>query len=426
MPFPKQANTQNITALLSMVALRGVAILASYVVTLMIVQLFEPSDAGNYFYTFAYIGIAASIASCGVNMSIVRFFGETNGDHHANRIFSIAHGWVLLSATVVCLITWLFAEHVATEYLNKPAIAQIAIAQTPAILGLTLASMFAHAFQGLRKPVLTFIFLGLASNIIYAASLLICLSLSLDGLSVIDASWLLSGSCLLIALSAYYVWWRHVKQSIKPLFKKSADLASSAGPLWLVLVIGVILKQGSLMIAGINVSSAEVAQLSVAVKASEIMSVVFLAVTMISSPVYARLWAQNNKNQLVKELKSNLIILFVIGLVMCAFMSIFSRQILGLFGEFYSGNKQLLIILSVGQFCYLMLASSITLLNMTKHENELALCYLVTAVITLPLTWWLVTNYAVIGAAYATSISLFILGLTTSLTAWRRLAYTPS
>lgn len=392
-------------------ALRLLPIAISFFITWLIVRLFNDTDAGNYFYAFTIIGVAAAVASLGVNQSMVRFLGAQGVTQRTNQLLSTAMYWNVALALVLIMALYLCMPFLAHQVLNKPQLLPILQAQLWAVVGFTLSSLFAYAFQGVSKPLLTLLFIGFGSNVIFLLLLLGHFLVTGHVAGIVSLSYLLSASAVLSCIIALFLWFKQAGAYWHFNAVSDAELWSSASPLWVSQIVGLLLKHGTLLITGGFLLSADIAKLSVVLRTSELLNLLLVAVTLFASPKYARLYAQGDVDGVFRLARSNVQFLFLCGGIGALLLIVFSDIILAMFGEAYRDAGVLLSVLVIGQAVYMVFASSAAILTMAGFEREVMYCSLVSGMISLFLTFLLVSHYALFGAALATSVALILSGV---------------
>lgn len=386
----------------------------SFLISWLIIRMYSTQEAGDYLYIYTLIGVLAAVASLGLNQSIVKLFGENGITTRSNRFLQTAILWSLFS--VITLVTFLYiaSNYLAVDIVNKPEIESLIIAGLLAIVGLVFSALFGHAFQGSKKPFLSLLFGSILGNFIFFIALALQYLGLIKSLGIIGNMMLFSLSCFINAVVSALVWFSQPKvRFIVPTFRNS-ELFKSASLLWCNQLALLALKHGSVLIAGVYVSSSDIAKLSISLKVSELMNLLLISITLVASPMYSKLWFKKNYSQLAITVKENIRLLGAFGLIMGLAMSVFSDQILSFFGEEYRDSSKLLYILIIGQIVYITFASSINLLVMTGNEKEVLLCAVITSLICLPITFFLISNYNVYGAAFSASINQILLVLSSS------------
>jgi len=392
-------------------ALRLFPIIVSFVTAVLVTRNFDSVDAGNYFYSATFVILLASLSGLGFQQAMVRYFGGEGICENTNIKLSQALVWSISVSLVLTLILYLYANAFSVNVLNKPALSDIVKGHSLGIIGLVVSSLLAHCFQGISKQFLSLIFLGLAANAVFLMLVMFIILIAKVQLSIESLAWVFSACNVSSAIVAASVWYRQkfVRFNLPVLYDQ--QLIKSCGPLWLSLVAVLVIKHGGLVIAGPYVSSKEIAYFSVSLRMAELSTLLQFALTLFAAPMYAKLWKDNNKDEFYRVIKSNTYFLMIMGLSVLAVFVLFGEYLLALFGSSYSQAAILLTILAIGQFVSIVCISCLTALNMAQFESAVMRAMALAAIVSIPLTFYLVVTYGIIGAASGSALSLGLSGL---------------
>ena len=158
--------------------------------------------------------------------------------------------------------------------------------------------------------------------------------------------------------------------------------------------------------AGAYVSSEALAQLAVAQRTAMLSSFILIAVNLVVAPRFAKLYRDNDMAQLERLAIKSVKLISLFALPVIGVMLVFPSFLMSLFGSEFKEGAILLQILAVGQFINAMTGSVGFLLIMTGHERDLRNITLMSGSLTLFLTWFLTTQFNIIGAAIGTAIAV--------------------
>lgn len=399
------------------------SIVISFLISWLVIKIYSAQDAGNYLYVYTLVGLVAAISSLGLNQTLVRFFGENGITQRSNQLLQTALIWCLTSAALSIFVLYVGSNYFATQIIHKPQVAGLIIASLLAVASLLISNLLGHAFQGNNKPLLCLLFVNILGNAILAVVLIVQYFGLIDGLSIFELARIYSLCCFASAISAVFIWYLQADAKLTALKFNNSELFSSAAPLWLSQLSTLILKHGPLIIAGIYIASSDIAKLSIVLRISELMNLLLIALTLVASPMYAKLWANKEFSQLIKLVKRNIRFLGLFGLIMGGAIFLLSNYVLGLFGEEYQDAKILLYIVVFGQVVYITFASNINLLVMSGHEKQIMFCTAMVCLISIPLMFLLMSEYEVLGAAVAASMSQILLVIGALLTVRFKLGF---
>ena len=108
-----------------------------------------------------------------------------------------------------------------------------------------------------------------------------------------------------------------------------------------------------------------------------------------------------------------------------AIMVFLPELIMGLFGDEFKEASNLLAIMAIGQFINVATGSVGYLLTMSGHEKDLRRVTFFSGPLTVLLSYVLILQYGVLGAAIATAVGLSVQNLLALIVVRKRLGFWP-
>jgi len=141
---------------------------------------------------------------------------------------------------------------------------------------------------------------------------------------------------------------------------------------------------------------------------------------LVLAPVIARLYAQQQLQQLqpllTRVVRLSLLLMLPVGMVI-----VFAREpLLGIFGTEFRSGGVLVVVLVIGRLLEVALGSGALVLTMTGNEALMARIFAITAVANIVLNLVLVPMFGALGAAAATLLSVVGAKLAFAVAAQRR------
>jgi O-antigen/teichoic acid export membrane protein len=224
---------------------------------------------------------------------------------------------------------------------------------------------------------------------------------------------LLSNEVLIsITLSAYIaslltVLFLHRSKLVKsPLLNRKYDLrkwTSISMPMMSTAIVVQVQNQVDIIIAGMYLSTEDIAVYSVAKKIVGIVIFGLSAVSVVAAPTISKLWFSNSKVELQNYLTVIARLLVATTIPVVIFIYLFGQTMLGLFGSDYKEGYVSLLILVAGQSISAIVGAVALIMNMTDRHNQLAFILFLTAISNMVLSLLLIPNFGIIGAAGASS-----------------------
>jgi O-antigen/teichoic acid export membrane protein len=196
-------------------------------------------------------------------------------------------------------------------------------------------------------------------------------------------------------------------------------------PLTLAASIQYIVSWTDVLVLGVFVPSNAVGLYQAAYQTSVLLVVVLQSANSIFPSIAADLYESDQIEQLnnvYTAVTKWVTYLTVLGL---AFVLIYNKEILSIFGTNVQSARNALIVLAIGQTINAIVGPTGFLLIMTGYERLQLVNNTVAAVLNLVLNITLIQLYGIIGAAVATAVSLAVLNLLRLVQVWYLLGIQP-
>jgi len=333
--------------------------------------------------------------------------------------------WIAFVVIPFTCVVALFSDFIATSIFNKPGFALVLYWMILALPSIALYTLLAMAFQGLHRPVTAILFQNLGLSSLFLVSFSVAWWQGVLSLNAASVAALYAICALVICSLAFYMWFRQAGVRFQVDNFGDKALWSASSNLWAASSMSLLVQWSGLLVAGIYVSAAELAFFTAAQRTAMLTSFVLMVVNMVVAPRYAKLWQQKN----ITEMKrlANLSTRGMIALVLpvVTVMVIFPEWIMGLFGEDFKQGAILLVIMAIGQFINVATGSVGYLLTMSGHEKDFRRVTFFAGPLTVFLSYFLIMEYGVLGAAIATAIGLSLQNLLALAMVRKRLGFWP-
>ncbi|MDQ3636624.1 MAG: oligosaccharide flippase family protein, partial [Actinomycetota bacterium] len=131
----------------------------------LLARLLQPRDMGGYFLALSLVTLAALLGSLGLNQAIVRLVAESVGlgrYGHTRWLVRTVFGVGTLGALGVGAGYLFFGRLVGSALFHAPALAAVTGLVAAWMVAMTLQTLLAEAFRGLKDIRLATLFGGLA------------------------------------------------------------------------------------------------------------------------------------------------------------------------------------------------------------------------------------------------------------------------
>lgn len=367
------------------------------------------SEAGYFFLAVSVTTLVASIGRVGADQTVLRFVSLHASKNEWPEIHAVMKkmlSWTYLPLLFFTCIICLFAAPISTYIFHKPEL-QWPLFWTaltmPFFAGYNVLGM---ALQGLKKVGYSVTVL----KILTPLSLIVLIFLW-HPKNATNTSIYYGIACLINLFLGYYWWNKKTVKTSTTLSYNTATLWKSSGPLWLSAIMNQVTIWGGQLIAGIYVSSQDVAQLAVARNITILITFIMTAVNNVSSPRIVAMYQKGEINKLKSYIRNTTWLMTLVALPMTILVWFFPEFILSLFGKGFEGGIWLLRILALGQLVSVVSGVVGTLLIMTGFEKDLKNIRIFNGVIAILLAFILTPIYGAIGSAVSTAVSMALFNL---------------
>ena len=184
-----------------------------------------------------------------------------------------------------------------------------------------------------------------------------------------------------------------------------------------------IICWSSTIFLGIFAENADVGIYNAAARTANLMNFLLVSVNTIAAPKFAELFHINDMQGLKRSAQDSTRLMFWLSLPVFIIVMIFSKNIMGIFGDQFITGTAILMILSTSQFVNVSTGSVGYLLMMSGNEKLLRNNIFGVAIINIILSVWLIPKYGMLGAGVVSAISLTLQNVISLLLVKRKLNF---
>jgi O-antigen/teichoic acid export membrane protein len=389
--------------------LRVVGAGASFGVNIMIARLLGADGSGIYYLAVTITGIAKVISRLGLDNTLLRFTATYAAKEEWGNVRDVYRKGLLLAgsvATVAAIIIFIAAGWVAETVFTNYHLADPLRIMACSIPSVALISLYTYLLKGLEEIRYAMLLQGFGVPV-----------LTIPLLFLLVPGWEVEGAALsyLVASATtlavgHFLWWSSTPRLSE--YEGSVSLArilrSSLPLLWVTSMHRVIRWTDTLLL-GVWMTSSAVGIYEAAIKTSMVTNLVLAAVNSVASPKYAAMYSDGDKEGLQRLVQGVTVLLFLLVIpIVLVFFSV-PGYVMKIFGPEFVEGKQILVILTVGEFVAGVLGTTTYLLIMSGREITIRNLTTVAAAANLILNALLIPAFEVVGAAIATTVSNVIL-----------------
>jgi O-antigen/teichoic acid export membrane protein len=391
--------------------------ISHFVIAIFLARILLPTTLGDYFLIASLIPFVNIFGSIGLPQTLVRIVPKlflTDNYHTISKYYSIFLKILFVSALVISSIFILISSFFAELFLSELYPLQYYIVIAFWMISEILQNLARSLLQSLHDQRSIAIFMEIIPKTILLLGFSIILFTDINEpfffiLIILFFSTILSFIFLHLQFSHFIKKKKNESgdQLNHPSQKKS--IGSIAGPLWVTSLMLFVIMKFDLWLIGYYFTSDNVAIYALASKLVLITNLVFMLSTSITAPMIAELYDIKDLKTLEKIIRLGATISTIPAVVLLIVFGFFGQDIITLFfGKLYTSGWIVLMILLVGTIINIFTGCTGTLLMYTSHQNLMMKITLISGVITLMLTLFLIRPYGLIGVACSSSVGLTI------------------
>jgi O-antigen/teichoic acid export membrane protein len=410
---------------------RSAVALGVVLVNVFVARLLTPEETGLFMLALSMVTVAAVIADFGFGKTLLRIIPdavsageEVRAMSHIRQVF-IA-GALTILATALVLVSP-FGVWLAGKLSHGPLLGELMPLVALWLIVTVITSLLAETCRAFHHIAAAIFYGGaltglgniLIVSMVLAAAWYAAVEITLKQLiSVFILAGMLLALLAIIKLVRQFKSWSRADASsgsIKQLFILS-------WPFWVSSMALILLTHAEIWILGYLRPPEDVAAFGLVAKLALLVSFPLVIVNSVLPPVISELYARDDIKKMERMLRGSAglttglsLIIFLILLVLGDWLP---RM---LFGDYFSGNWTIMMILATGWLFHVWAGSGGFVLNMTDNQKSAMMINLIVGGVTLLAGLWLTNQYGGLGMAIASSSGLILLNILMLLVIRRKL-----
>ena len=391
----------------------GLALVLSVVVS----RVYGAAAVGILAVMSSFLGLATIFTVLGTSTSILRLIPEQQVKYSptsAFRLYRKTQYFVILVSVVTSTALFLASRPIAETVFGKPHLAPYLALASLFILFNSIMLLNTQAVRGL-KLIRLFAFMQLVPT---ASNLLILLALPLFLVSPDNPVYAMLSSLAVTGVLGWIIMEIAFRRQMRPEDVVHAlsvrKILSISVPMLLTATMSFIIGHTATIIIAMFRPEAEVGYFSVAVKLATLTSFALGAINSMAGPKFSELYHSGHMDELFHVAQRSAKLVFWTTVPILVFLAVLGRPFLILFfgGDFAAAYPSLLWIVG-GQFVNSACGCTSMFMNMTGNERVYARIILISAVLNVAISFWLVPRAGIEGAAFSSMVSVSFLNIAT-------------
>jgi O-antigen/teichoic acid export membrane protein len=384
-----------------------------YLYHIVLARYLGTEALGLFVLGLTIVSIGSAFSRMGLDNGILRFVSIYRGSGDDARVRGTiiqALSFAAVSSLVIGILIFVFSDNIAAIVFKKPDLSstvRVLSVSIPFFTLMTLALTVCQAFYIAKYTTLV------QSLLMPGINIIIVLVLFNLGMRVEGAVIGYFSACFIAFIIAFYFMNRvsSILTGMTITVYEPRKLLMYSFPLLGVTFLDYIVVWTDTLMVGFFRTSSEVGLYSAAVKTSMLLVFILVSFNFIFAPVISDLHNRKEMRDLEIMFKTITRWSFTCAFPLFLMMVIWGDAIMGLFGSEFILAVTPLVILSIGQLINLSTGSVGTMLIMTGRTVLPLINSIVAFILNVIFNYVLIPKYGIVGAAYATSISLTIFNL---------------
>ena len=387
---------------------------ARYLFTAILARFAGVEFLGIYSLASSVTRIGEVFGRAGLHSGVMRFVSrldkETEIETVRQRILSgLKLG--LLFGIVIMILQIALADWLAFELFNgSDLLKTVLIISAVSLPFATIMAISAFATQGYKLLKYKVMVL----NIIRPAIMLVCVLVSISFFTKDTAvKYPLLISAVISSFAAIIFLNKLTNIKISQIFSGVIDkeLLRFSYPLMFVTILGTLMHWMDILMLGYFTDTTTVGLYHPAARTAGLLRTVLLAFMGIFAPMMSDYHRQGEVGEMGKLYKLIVRWIVSLSLPLAIIIIIYSKKIMMLFGVQYLSASNVLMVLTTAAFIQTLFGGGGQTLTMTGFTKVNLFNSIIVVLINITLNLLWIPQYGIIGAAYATLISMALLGL---------------
>jgi O-antigen/teichoic acid export membrane protein len=392
---------------------KGMNVILRYAFNLIIARQIGAELMGLYFLAMVIIEFTKTFTLAGLRSGVIRFVAMYQGLNDSRRVKGI-----LIFSLRIVLVTSIFfmiSLYFGANFLSYNVFKKVELAEILRLLVIilpfsclsTIFIAFIQAFRQLKYKVY------IESLLIPASRLTMALILIYWGWSLLGVIIACISSEILGMVSSFYFSKKifpFIKRRLTPYYE-SKNLLKFSLPLVLAAFLDLTLLRTDTLMLGFYQGPQDIGIYNIALRMAMLINIILTSFFPIFLPMIANLYNQKEFERLGYLFKVITKWIFTLSFPIFLLISLFSKEILSIFGDEFIQGSSCLIILGIAYLADAGAGPVGNMLLMTGRQYLTLINTLGTCLLNIFLNFLLIPYYGILGAAIASGSSLIFFNI---------------
>lgn len=386
----------------SFLTIRTAGLFAGYLFTFFITTNYGASVYGLIALCFSLFLFCGIFGRLGLDINLVRYYSEDANLKDPGLFYRVLIK-SFLASSIVASILYLSRDLFILQLFKKPDLEPYFIWTVLAIPFWSITLVCAGLLRA-RKQNIWFAFLNNPARFLFSLIALLILFAIVDSpINAIKAHFI--GVFVLSIIAVIKCTFLLKRITFKSL-QNSWKFIQNSFPMMMSSTVLVLLGWMDTFVLGIYSTDDQIGIYGVALKIATLGGFVFQAINSILAPKLATLYAENRKIEFERIVRFATRTNFFATFLILVGIVVLHKWLLGIFGPEFVAGSIVLIILCLGQLASALAGSVGVIMQMTGKQFVYQNIVLIALILNIVLNFTLVPKYGIMGAAYATVLSM--------------------
>lgn len=383
-----------------------ISTLLSFFSTVIFTRYLAPGVFGNMTLTRTIINLIAIYSLFGLHHGLLRQGSIAIGQGRIRAYEQIRNYTISLSvliSIIVCTIVFVFANYIATDWFHNSSLTNFLRFNSFVIPIQLLSSITISLFQVNKKAdVGQFIYLVVYFALTIVVFYVFTLFLKDESLAIFS---FLAANIIYLAILIYYQRKYGFKFSLKLDKEERKSLFSISLPMFFASALNQSQKWTDTLFLGLLGTSSEVGIYYIGLRIGSFVSIPANAFNQSFTPIAGRLIGKGKHDELNELYKTVTHIIFICGSIAFAVIFFLKDYFVQIFGKGYQGSTSIVLIILISETVDFGVGASRQLITMSGGGKINLLNSIITILLSIGLSYWLIPRYGIVGAAIANGAS---------------------
>lgn len=386
-------------------------IIIAFGLQLILARSLGATSYGEYIYVLTTLNFLVFFAKFGFDTATLRFIPE----YYSNGNYTLARGFFRWSRLVVLSISTAVAVVAAIGIVaflpsHSKSLFLVYLAACPLLPLSAYVLLQASKLQAFGRIVLAQSPQVILRPLLLAVAVIAISAGMAEPMSAMLAMILTLVAAIVTVVVISRLIRRHLPREIfvGRAEYRTAYWAKVSLPMLLITGFNLLINQADILMVGALLNTTEAGIYSIAARISMLIPFGVVAINSVTAPMISRLYSQGKIPQLQRMMTAAAWGSLAFAVPVFAVVVLLPRQVMGLFGQEFSGGSSALIILAATRILVALFGSAGYLMSMSGNHNRAATILGCGAAANIVLNFVLIPPYKVGGAAIAALASTAI------------------